>query len=216
MHNLFHYENPFIQFLVRVGDLMILNLLFILCSLPVVTLGASLTALHRVTPNMLFEQEEPLLKAFFRAFRQNFKQSTLAWLVELVVIVSLVCDVLLVMAYFNGGLAKAMYILVAVLAILVAGVFSYLMPLIARYENGTRQQVNNAVVLAIIKLPKTLLLMLLNLLPVILLLISVPVFVQTLIFWVIIGFAFVSFLTSSILKPVFQQLEKGNSSVTIG
>ena len=216
MHNLFHYENPFIQFLVRVGDLMILNVLFILCSAPVVTLGASLTALHRVTQNMLFEQEEPLLKAFFRAFRQNFKQSTLAWLVELVVIVSLVCDVLLVMAYFDGGLAKAMYILVAVLAILVAGVFSYLMPLIARYENGMRQQVNNAVVLAIIKLPKTVLLTLLNLLPVILLLISVPVFVQTLIFWVIIGFAFVSFLTSSILKPVFQQLEKGNSSVTIG
>ena len=216
MHNLFHYENPFIQFLVRVGDLMILNLLFILCSLPVVTLGASLTALHRVTQNMLFEQEEPLIKAFFRAFRQNFKQSTLVWLVELVVIVSLVCDVLLVMAYFDGGLAKAMYILVAVLAILVAGVFSYLMPLIARYENGMRQQVNNAVVLAIIKLPKTVLLTLLNLLPVILLLISVPVFVQTLIFWVIIGFAFVSFLTSSILKPVFQQLEKGNNSVTIG
>lgn len=216
MHNLFHYENPFIQFLVRVGDLMILNALFILCSLPVVTLGASLTAMHRVTQNMLFEQEEPLLKAFFRAFRQNFKQSTLAWLVELVVIVSLVCDVLLVMAYFDGGLAKAMYILVAVLAILVAGVFSYLMPLIARYENGMRQQVNNAVVLAIIKLPKTVLLTLLNLLPVILLLISVPVFVQTLIFWVIIGFAFVSFLTSSILKPVFQQLEKGNNSVTIG
>lgn len=216
MHNLFHYENPFIQFLVRVGDLMILNLLFILCSLPVVTLGASLTAMHRVTQNMLFEQEEPIIKSFFRAFRQNFKQSTLAWLVELVVIVSLVCDVLLVMAYFDGGLAKAMYILVAVLAILVAGVFSYLMPLIARYENGMRQQVNNAVVLAIIKLPKTVLLTLLNLLPVILLLISVPVFVQTLIFWVIIGFAFVSFLTSSILKPVFQELEKGNDSVTIG
>lgn len=216
MRNLFNYENPFIQFLVRVGDLMILNVLFILCSAPVVTLGASLTALHRVTQNMLFEQEKPLLKAFFRAFRQNFKQSTLAWLVELVVIVSLVCDVLLVMAYFNGGLAKAMYILVAVLAILVVGVFSYLMPLIARYENGMRQQVNNAVVLAIIKLPKTVLLTLLNLLPVILLLISVPVFVQTLIFWVIIGFAFVSFLTSSILKPVFQQLEKGNNSVTIG
>ena len=216
MRNLFNYENPFIQFLVRVGDLMILNVLFILCSAPVVTLGASLTALHRVTQNMLFEQEEPLLKAFFRAFRQNFKQSTLAWLVELVVIVSLVCDVLLVMAYFNGGLAKAMYILVAVLAILVAGVYAYLMPLIARYENGMRQQVNNALVLAIIKLPKTLLLVFLNLLPVILVLISVPVFVQTLIFWVVIGFAFVSFIESSILKPVFQQLEKGNESVTIG
>ena len=216
MRNLFNYENPFIQFLVRVGDLIILNVLFILCSAPVVTLGASLTALHRVTQNMLFEQEEPLLKAFFRAFRQNFKQSTLAWLVELVVIVSLVCDVLLVLAYFNGGLAKALYILVAVLAILGAGVYAYLMPLIARYENGMRQQVNNAVVLAIIKLPKTLLLVFLNLLPVILVLISVPVFVQTLIFWVVIGFAFVSFIESSILKPVFQQLEKGNESVTIG
>ena len=61
-----------------------------------------------------------------------------------------------------------------------------------------------------------LLLVFLNLLPVILVLISVPVFVQTLIFWVVIGFAFVSFIESSILKPVFQQLEKGNESVTIG
>lgn len=216
MHNLFNYENPFIQFLARVGDLMILNLLFILCSLPVVTLGASLTALHRVTQNMLFEQEDPIIKTFFRAFRQNFRQATLVWLVGLVVIVSLVCDVLLVMAYFDGGPAKTMYILVAVLAILVAGVFSYLMPLIARYDNGMRQQLNNAVVLAVIKLPKTVLLVFLNLLPVILLVISVPIFVQTLIFWVVIGFAFVSFIGSSILKPVFRELEKGNASVTIG
>ena len=52
--------------------------------------------------------------------------------------------------------------------------------------------------------------------PVLLALLSLKVFVQTLIFWVIIGFAFVSFLTSSILKPVFQELEKGNDSVTIG
>lgn len=216
MDKLFNYENPVIQFLARVGDLMILNLLFLVCSVPIVTLGASLTALHRVTQNMVFEQEEPLLKAFFKAFRQNFRQATLVWLVELVVIASLICDVLLVMAYFDGGLARAMYILVAVLAVLVTGVFSYLMPLIARYENGLRQQVNNAVVLAIIKLPKTLLLLLLNLLPFILLAVSVPVFVQTLIFWVVIGFAFVSFAASSILKPVFRELEKGNDSVTIG
>ncbi len=216
MKNLFNLDNPFIQFLSRVFDLMILNALFILCSLPVVTLGASLSALHRVIQDIVYDQDNGIIKTFFRAFRQNFKQATVVWLVLLLVIVSLVCDVLLVMGYFSGTVRTVMYILIAILAALVASVAAYLFPLLTRYENTLRQHVYNALILALIKLPRTLLLVLMELLPLILFLISVPVFVQTLIFWVTVGFGFMTFLQTNVLKPVFTELEKGNDKVTVG
>ena len=216
MKNLFNLDNPFIQFLSRVFDLMMLNALFILCSLPVVTLGASLSALQRVVQDIAYDQDSGIVKSFFRAFRRNFGQATIAWLILLVVIVSLVCDVLLVMGYFSGTVRTVMYVLIAVLAVLVACVAAYLFPLLTRYENTLRQHFYNALILSIVKLPRTLLLVLMELLPLILFLTSVPVFVQTLIFWVTVGFGFMTFLQTNVLKPVFTQLEKGVDQVTVG
>lgn len=216
MKNLFNLDNPLIQFLSRVFDLMILNALFILCSLPVVTLGASLSALHRVVQDIVYDQDNRLVKSFFRAFAQNFKQATVAWLILVVVIASLVSDVLLVMGYFGGTVRTVMYVLIAVLTVLVACVAAYLFPLLTRYENTLRQHVYNALILALIKLPRTLLLVLMELLPLILFLTSVPVFVQTLIFWVTVGFGFMAFLQTNVLKPVFAELEKGLDKVTVG
>ncbi len=214
MKSLFSLDNPFMQFLSRVADLMLLNVMTIVLCLPVFTAGAALAALHKVCQNMVFETDAGIFMPFLRAFRDNFRQATLVWLVELVVTAALVCDVLLVMAYF--GKSTVMYVLLGVLAFLAAGICAYLIPLIARYNNTLRQHVNNAAVLAVVKLPKTLLLVLMNLLPVLLALLSLKVFVQTLIFWVIIGFAFMAFLQESLLRSVYEQLEKGNSSVTLG
>ena len=154
------------------------------------------------------------MKPFFRAFRDNFKQATIIWLGMLVVTAALVCDVLLVMAYF--GSSKLMYVLVGVLALLVLGVCAYLFPLIVRYSNTLRQHLGNALALAVVKLPKTLLLVVLNLLPALLLILSPRVFAQTLVFWVLIGCAFVAYIQESLLKSVYTQLEKGNQSVTLG
>lgn len=216
MKNLFNLDNPFIQFLSRVFDLMMLNALFIICSLPVVTLGASLSALQRVVQDIAYDVDNGIIKSFFRAFGQNFKQATAAWLILLVVIVSLVCDVLLVMGYFSGTLRKVLYVLIAGLAILAASAAAYLFPLLTRYENTLKQHVYNALILSVIKLPRTLLLVVMELLPLILFLVSVPVFVQTLIFWVTVGFGFMTYLQTIVLKPVFAQLEKGSDKVTVG
>lgn len=215
MKNLFSLDNPFIQFLTRVGDLILLNAMFLVCCLPVVTAGASMAALTKVTQDMAFETDAGIVKSFLRGFRANFKQATIVWLVELVVIVSLGCDLLLIMTYFEGTFAKVMYILLALLAVLVTCVTAYMIPLLVRYENSLKQHLSNAVVLAVIKLPKTIGLVLLNLLPLLILLLSVQVFIQTLIFWVIIGFGFVSYIESCMLKSVFTELEKGNESVTV-
>lgn len=215
MKNLFNPDSIFFQFLSRVGDLILTNALFLLCSLPVVTMGASLAAMHKITQDLVFDNEMGIWKTFWKAFKENFRQATIVWVAALVIIVSLICDWLLIMTYFSGTMATVMYVLLAVLAVIVACVTAYMIPLLVRYRNTLREHLSNAIVLAIIKLPKTIGLVLLNLLPLIILVLSIQVFVQTLIFWIFIGFAFTTFLESHLLKGVFEELEKGQESVTV-
>lgn len=205
MKTLFNPEGIFFQFLSRVGDLIILNFLFLICCVPVITAGASLAAMYKVVMDMHYEAEGGMFKGFFRAFRDNFRQATILWVILLVIFVSLGCDLLLVITYFGGS--TAMYVLLAVLAVLVLCVSAYMIPLIIRYKNSLRQHVSNAIILAIVKLPRTVAMVAMNLLPLIIALISLNVFFQTLIFWLFIGFSFVAYININLMKPVYAQLE---------
>lgn len=218
MKNLFNLENPFFQFMSRVCDMIILNLLFIICCIPVVTIGASLCALHQTMQDILYEVETGYIKRFFHAFKINFKQGTILWLVTLVVIASLGCDYIIITGYCTGVLATVLYVLLAVLAVLVVAVVGYMFPLIVRYNNTMRQHLYNAIILSIIKLPKTIGIVALIVLPFLLAVFALNTFVSTLVFWVIIGFSFEAFLASSLVKPIFRELEQaqqGEGSVSI-
>lgn len=217
MKNLFNLENPLMQMLTRVGDMILLNVLFLICCIPVVTIGASVAAMHKVVQDLIYETDSGTIKGFFRAFKANFKQATILWLIMLVVIVGLGCDVLLIITYFSGSESvKWMMGMLAVLAVLVCCVVAYMIPLIVRYENTLRQHLSNAAVLAVIKLPRTIGLVVLNLLPVIILVLNLNVFVQTLIFWLFIGFAFTTYMEVVLLKPVFAELEGKQENIKIG
>lgn len=208
MKNLFHPENPVMQFLSRVGDLIIVNALFLLCCLPVVTAGAAQAALHRVTQSMVMEEDGGVVKPFFRAFRDNFKQATLGWLVVVLFLAGLVADWMLALSYLTGGALSVARGVCLVVATFVVALGDYYFLLIARYENTIRQHTMNAVILTVAKLPRTVLLVALTLLPLLIALVSMQTFVYTLVFWFMLGFACVSYLQASIMRPVFRQLEK--------
>lgn len=217
MKSLFSLDNPLMQMLTRVGDMILLNLLFLLCCIPVITAGASIAAMHRMMQEIVYETDSSTVKGFFRAFKANFKQATLLWIIVLVVAASLFCDVLLIVTYFSGSeTIKWMFGLLAVLAILICCVLAYMIPLLVRYQNTLREHLTNAAVLSIIKLPRTVCLVLLNLLPAILFALNVSVFFQTLIFWLFIGFTFTTYLEVLLLKPVFKELEGGKENVKLG
>ncbi|WP_365941413.1 YesL family protein [uncultured Clostridium sp.] len=69
----------------RIADLFILNILWIFCSLPIVTIGAATTALYSINLKILNKEEESLIKTFFKAFKENFKKSTIIWLFILII-----------------------------------------------------------------------------------------------------------------------------------
>ena len=78
-------DGPVMKFLSKVADMMILNLLVLFCSLPIITMGASLTAMHYLALRVVRNEEYYISKDFFKSFKMNFKQATLMWLFMLVV-----------------------------------------------------------------------------------------------------------------------------------
>ena len=74
MNRFFSMDNKFFQAMGRIADLLILNLVFLVCCIPVVTIGPALTALHYVTLKMARNEESYIIRSFFKSFKQNFRQ----------------------------------------------------------------------------------------------------------------------------------------------
>ena len=99
MNKVFNFEGPVFTFLSRLADLFWLNLLYILCCLPVITAGAATTALFYVTLKMAKDEEGYITRSFFKSFKDNFIQATLIWAAFLVVFVIMYLDFRIA----NGG-----------------------------------------------------------------------------------------------------------------
>ena len=82
---LFSYDSKFSQIMLKLCYGCYLNLLWMVCSLPVFTAGAATAALYDVTLRLAREEEPPLTRQFFKAFRENFRQATILWLILLAV-----------------------------------------------------------------------------------------------------------------------------------
>ena len=83
MFSFFSPDSKFMQVVSRFSDLVVLNILFLLTCLPLFTVGAACSALYTVTFRIIRSREEPIVRSYFRAFRENFKQGTSLWLILL-------------------------------------------------------------------------------------------------------------------------------------
>ena len=83
LQGIFNYDNPVWRFIGKLGDLIILNILWIVCSIPVFTAGASTTAVYYVTLKLVRDEDDSTIRSFFRSFKSNFKQATAKWLILL-------------------------------------------------------------------------------------------------------------------------------------
>ena len=92
MNRLFGMDSPLMVALMKIGDLLCLSVLWLVFSLPIFTIGASSTALYAAVFYCLRRNEAGVWKHFWKAFRENFKRSTLAWLIELAVLALLALD----------------------------------------------------------------------------------------------------------------------------
>lgn len=157
MKDFFNYDNGFFRALDKLGSLFILNMLTLLCSIPVITIGASFTALYYVTMKMVKDEETYVTKDFFRSFRQNFKQATAIWLIFMVVAAVLFLDHRIAAA--NIGTLPAANIFIVILiacSFFYVMALAYVFPVLAKFYNTTRQTIKNAALMSIRHFPMTL------------------------------------------------------------
>lgn len=165
MGKFFDMESPFMRFLNRVADLMILNLLMIVCCIPVITIGAAFTGMHYVLIKMVRGEEGYLLKGFFKSFIRNFKQATILWLLMLIVLAVYVGD-FMIFSYSGLKFPTPLVIAVLAIAVFIMMVAMYIFPLLARFDNTVKNTIKNAFFIAVLNLPKTIIMVIVGIIPV--------------------------------------------------
>ena len=151
MRRIFDMENPFMRAMAVACDLLVLNLLSLLCCLPVFTAGAAIAALNDVTIHIVRQEDAGIVKPFFRSFAGNFKKGTLLWLLLLLAAALLYFDYLAALAYI-----PVLRVGITAIAVLVLAVSLYAFALLARYENTLRGTLKNAAILMVSYFPRTL------------------------------------------------------------
>ena len=150
MRDFFNIESPFMQLLTRVGDLIIVNALYLVCCVPIVTIGAATAALHKVAQAIVYDTDNGIFKTFFRAFRENFKQATALWLMMLFFAAAMGCNYMLISGFVAGTPATVLKGALVVAIGLVLVMAAYMFPLMVRYTNTLRELATNALILAVV------------------------------------------------------------------
>lgn len=146
----FSYESKFSQLLLKLCYACCLNLLWFVCSLPIFTIGASTTALYYASLKVVRDEESHVGAHFFRAFRENFRQATVIWLILLGVGLFLGGDVYVLYHLRQTAEGNLAVLWTLILAVVIAAslvyviVLLYVFPLIASVENTNLAMLKNA------------------------------------------------------------------------
>lgn len=162
---IFNYENRFWRFMGFLGDLLLLDILMLLCALPVVTAGVGICAAYYVCFKLIEHENTGTLRGFFHSFRQNLRQGVCLTLILLLVGIALSYDFQFaqqLLGRLSGMTAYLLAGLCGLIAVLYLMILLYVFPLQARFYNPLTLTLRNAFLLAIRNLPRTALMFLVN------------------------------------------------------
>ena len=201
MQAFFSSDSKLMQAMGRIGDLVILNLLFFISCLPLFTIGAASAALYTVCFQMGTEKESGIFRTYVHAFRENFKQGTVVFLILALFLLAGFFDTLLLSSL--AGWLRYGCILTAILLVLAVLMYSYAFPLLSQFSNGIRGTLKNALFLSLGYLPRSLLIAAVNVFPMALALLDLYLFLQMGFLWVFLYFSDAAYLSTLLLKKVF-------------
>lgn len=199
----FSMDSKFMQAMSRIADLVTLNVLFLLSCVPLFTIGAASTAMYTVCFRFGTDREQGVCRSYFRAFRENFKQGTILWLILALFLVTGFLNTFLL--YSLEGGARYLFLLTGILLVLAALMFGYTFPLLSQFSNDVRSTLKNALFLSLGYLPRSIPVVVLNVFPLALALLDLYVFLQAGFLWVFLYFSAAAYLNSLLLKKVFSR-----------
>lgn len=194
-------NSPVMSFFNKLTDLLFLNILWLVCSLPIITIGASTTAMYYVSITSIRMGDGYVAKRFFKSFVDNFKQATIIWIGMLLVGTVLVFDLSFGYRMIDGVLGKIVFVSNAVIAFVFLLVAMYIFPILSKFKNKIFTNLKNAVAMAIGYLPYTM--VMLGILAVFFYANYISLAVNTTMF--LFGFALLSYILSFFFYRVFRK-----------
>ena len=208
-------DNVVTRALSKICDMVFLNVLWVICSIPIVTIGASTTALYTVMLKLVRNEEGYIFRSFFRAFKENFKQSTLIWLIIAAFSVVWWVD-FRIAGMMGAGVGEVLRIIFLIVAFLLLSVTIYVFPLTARYENKISATLKNSRALRIAKLPYTLLMVAVVVVAVLASLWNTMMLMIALPLWFLFMVSLIAWINSYLLRRVFTVFEQNEDDIEAG
>lgn len=199
-------EGWLFRFLDRLWDLIVLNVLFIITCIPLFTVGAAISALYTVTMKGVRKEDSYIVRSYLSAFKENFKKSTILWLLMIAVWGVLLTDIFVIgknnsALIAMGGCFGVFWLLITLFAF----------QLQARFENSIQNTLLNCFILAVKRWLSTIQLAgITAMVP--LLVIFLAVLSPTALGWfcslfIFIGFSGIAWVKSFIYRNVFDSIE---------
>lgn len=192
----------------KFGDLFMLNIFFTVTSLPIITIGASFTAMYTMTLKMVKNEDVSVKKGYFEAFKKNFKQSTQLWVVIMIIIALMYKQFQVVFSGRSNG-ANLLVMILGLEMLILSFVLPLLFPMIARYENDNLNMLKNTLLASLMHLGTWATVYFLWVIPVILYYFKPILFIYTWYLWFMFLAAFIAYTCSHSLYKMFDKIEAG-------
>lgn len=199
---IFDLDSPLMNVLNKMADLMWLNILTLICCIPVITAGAVLTSMHYVALKIVRNEESYITRSFFKSFKTNFRQATLIWLLLMLVAAILGGDYYIIT---KSGMQFSQVLVVLIMAagVLVICTSLYVFPVLAKFDNTIMGTIRNAFIMSILQLPKTVVMFVMAFFPLIIYLVSLRLIPIIFLF----GFSLPAYASAMLYNKFFQKLE---------
>ena len=211
---IFSMENPFFRFVGRVVDLVWINILTLVFALPIITAGASFTAMYRVLIKIAMGEEGTITREFFKEFKNSLKKATAVWIPLLAIFVILLSNAYLmhqgVLGQF-GNMYIPVGISIGIVAVFALMFMQYYFAILSRYQTNIKKAVKNAALLVFACFPKSISILFIGFFPVALMMLS-NYFVW---FWFLYGFSFPGYFIAMLLSKIFLSMEKNSEELGV-
>lgn len=200
---IFSMDSAFYRFISRLGDLMIVNILFLVGCIGIITIGPSLSAMYTMLLKFIRNESGYVAREFWKAYRENFKQSIILWVICMAAGVLLYYDIIL-SDTLGGTVGQGLKIIFLFFGIIYFSVLSYLFAVQSRFENTLWNTVKNSFWMAMGYLPFTISVLVVEFIPLFVVLVKPETFWYLLPVMLTVGFAGLGYACAGIFNYIFK------------
>lgn len=147
------YDSPVMEFIGKVSDFIVLNFFWVICCIPIVTIGAATSAKYTISMRIVRNESTQVASAFFKAFKDNFKQATIIWCILMVACILCIVDWNWIKEQGND-ISEFYVIAIVIFTLLILCVSMTIFPFIARFKVTVKEAFKASVILSLLQLFK--------------------------------------------------------------